>query len=114
MPKFIEFGLIISAVFAVAIADVVLKRAADTESFLQAIKSPWMVGALVLYFVQIMFITYAFVIGWELSILGTLQVVCYALVVVVVGVFYFREQLTPTQVVGLVMAVGGSLLISSK
>lgn len=114
MHKLVEFSLIIFAVLAVAIADVVLKRAADADSFLQAVKSPWMMGALVLYFVQILFITYAFIIGWELSILGTLQVVCYALVVVVVGVVYFREQLTPTQFVGLVMAIGGSLLISSK
>lgn len=112
MPNLIHISLMILAVVAVAIADVVLKRAANTDSFLQAVKSPWMLGAILLYLFQILFLTYAFVIGWKLSIVGSLQAVVYAVVVVVAGVFYFRETLSPVQIVGLILAIGGSILVS--
>lgn len=113
MWKLIELALIIVAVIAIAVADVFLKKASLDESLWRALKSPWMVGAILLYLYQIIFVTYFFQVGWELSIVGTLQAAFYGLIVVLAGVFYFEETLTSTQIVGVVMAFSGVILVNS-
>ncbi|MCL4302513.1 MAG: hypothetical protein KJ077_42885 [Anaerolineae bacterium] len=112
MPKLIQISLIILAVIAVAVADVLLKKASDEGSLHRAIQSPWMVGAFLLYLFQILFFTYIFIAGWELSLVGSLQTVLYALVVLMAGIFVFRETLTLVQGVGVLFAVGGVILIN--
>lgn len=111
--KFFQLSLIVLAVIALAVGDVFLKKAAVDTSLWRALRSPWMVGALALYLYQIVFVTYFFVVGWELSIIGTLQAAFYAIIVVLAGIFYFEETLTPAQVIGVVMAFGGVILINS-
>jgi drug/metabolite transporter (DMT)-like permease len=112
MPKLIQIALIILAVIAVAVADAFLKKASDEGSLHRALQSPWMIGAFLLYLFQILFFTYMFVAGWELSLVGSLQTVFYALVVLLAGIFIFRETLTLTQSFGIVLAVGGVILIN--
>lgn len=112
MPKLIQIGLIILAVIAVAVADACLKKASDEGSLSRAFQSPWMIGAILLYLFQILFFTYMFVAGWELSLVGSLQTVFYALVVLSAGVFMFRETLTLVQGAGILLAVGGVILIN--
>lgn len=55
MPKLLHLLFIVAAVTAVAIADVCLKKAAADGSWLLTLKSPWMVGAVLLYLFQIIF-----------------------------------------------------------
>ena len=105
--------LIILAVIALAVGDVFLKKAALDTSLWRALKSPWMAGAIALYLYQIVFVTYFFVVGWELSIVGTLQAAFYGLIVVLAGIFYFEETLAPVQVVGVILAFSGVVLISA-
>ena len=112
MPKLLQISLIILAVIAVAVADAFLKKASDEGSLHRAIQSPWMIGALLLYLYQILFFTHAFVAGWELSLVGSLQTVFYALVVLLAGIFIFRETLTVVQGLGILLAVGGVILIN--
>ena len=111
--RLIHLILIVLAVLALAVGDVFLKKAALETSLWRALKSPWMVGALALYLYQIIFVTYFFFVGWELSIVGTLQAAVYGLVVVIVGIFYFEETLTPTQTVGVVLAFSGVILLNT-
>jgi drug/metabolite transporter (DMT)-like permease len=112
MLKLLQVSLIILAVVAVAVADAFLKKASDEGNFHRAIQSPWMIGAFLLYLFQILFFTYIFLAGWELSLVGSLQTVFYALVVLLAGIFIFRETLTLVQGAGILLAVGGVILIN--
>jgi drug/metabolite transporter (DMT)-like permease len=94
------------------VADAFLKKASDEGSLPRAFQSPWMVGAILLYLFQILFFTYMFVAGWQLSLVGSLQTVFYALVVLLAGVFIFRETLTLAQGAGVLLAIGGVVLIN--
>ncbi|MBI2109314.1 MAG: hypothetical protein HYT93_04065 [Parcubacteria group bacterium] len=107
-------ALLILAVAAVAIADVFLKQAAVHNSLWAAFKSPWMIGAIFLYLFQIFFFTYIFVAGVQLVNVGVLQTVLYAAIVLFAGFFIFNETLTPIQVLGIILALSGTILISLK
>jgi multidrug transporter EmrE-like cation transporter len=100
------------AVMAVAVADVLLKKATVHGDLAQTVRSPWLWGAVVLYLVQIGFFTYAFVAGWKLSVIGSLQTVLYAVIVLAAGVLLYRETVTPVQIIGMLLAVGGVVLIN--
>jgi multidrug transporter EmrE-like cation transporter len=100
------------AVVAVAIADVLLKKATLASDLGAAARSPWLWGAVGLYLLQIGFFTYAFVSGWKLSVLGALQTALYAVIVLLAGVIFYRETLTPSQIVGMLLALGGVVLIN--
>ena len=112
MPKLLQISLIILAVIPVAVADAFLKKASNEGSLHRAIQSPWMIGALLLYLFQILFLTYFFIAGWELSYVGSLQTVFYVLVVLLAGIFIFRETVNFVQGLGILLAVGGVILIS--
>jgi drug/metabolite transporter (DMT)-like permease len=110
--KLSQIALIGAAVVAVAVADVLLKKATAHGSLEYAIRSPWLWGAVSLYMLQIGFFTYAFVSGGKLSLVGALQTALYALVVLGAGVLLYRETLTPVQIVGALLAAGGVVLIN--
>ncbi len=110
----LHFVLIILAVAAVAIGDVFLKKASLAGNFTRAMTSPWMVVAIVLYLYQIIFFTYVFVAGWRLSIVGMLQTVLYALIVLGAGILYFKESLTIGQGIGMGLAFAGVLLMNME
>lgn len=100
------------AVVAVAVADVFLKKATSHNDLSTAVRSPWLWSAVGLYLLQISLFTYAFVSGWKLSALGALQTALYAIIVIVAGVIFYRETLTPAQTLGIVLALGGVVLIN--
>ncbi len=100
------------AVIAVAVADVCLKKATLHQDLNAAARSPWLWSAVALYLLQIGFFTYAFASGWKLSALGALQTALYAVIVLVAGVVFYRETLTPAQTLGVVLALGGVVLIN--
>ena len=112
LPKATQLIIICLAVLAVAVADVLLKKAAVPGNLTHAVRSPWLWGAVGLYLVQIGLFTYAFIAGWKLSLIGALQTALYALVVLAAGVLLYRESLTPAQVVGMLLAIGGVVLIN--
>lgn len=97
---------------AVAVADVLLKKATVHGSVEQTICSPWLWGAVGLYLLQIGFFTYAFVSGWPLSHVGALQTALYAVIVLAAGILLYRETVTPVQLVGMLLAIGGVVLIN--
>lgn len=110
--KLLQMSMVILSVASVAIADVFLKKAAINDNFFKAVKSPWMAGAVLLYLLQIFFFTYVFVSGWKLSLVGSLQTVMYAIIVLGAGVVVFHEKLTLLQTIGLLLAAGGVILIN--
>lgn len=103
---------ILLAVIAVAVADVFLKKATHQNDLSTALSSPWLFMAIGLYLLQIVIFTIAFVSGWKLSLIGALQTALYAVIVLVSGVLLYNESLTRLQLVGVLMAIGGVILIN--
>jgi drug/metabolite transporter (DMT)-like permease len=114
MPKLLHLLLIVAAVTAVAIADVCLKKAAADGGWVLTLKSPWMIAAILLYLFQIVFFTYLFRAGKELSLVGSLQTILYALIVLSAGIFLFQESLNKVQLTGVLLALIGIILINLK
>jgi drug/metabolite transporter (DMT)-like permease len=111
-PKLAQGLVIILAVMAVAVADVMLKKAAAHGDLRAALSSPWLVCAIGLYLFQIGFFIVAFHAGWKLSIIGALQTALYALIVLGAGVVLYNESLTRLQIAGILLAFGGVVLIN--
>ncbi len=111
-PKLAQWGFIILAVMAVAVADVLLKKIVAQGELRDALSSPWLVCVVGLYLFQIAFFIVAFHAGWKLSIIGALQTALYALIVLAAGVLLFNESLTRMQMVGVSLAFSGVLLIN--
>lgn len=104
--------IVILAGIAVAIADGMIKKTAIGVSLTDALKNPLMIGVVFLYLVQIAFFTYVFVNGWQLGVVGVLQMVAYSAFVILTGIFVFKESFTVTQYLGFVLAVSGVVLIN--
>jgi multidrug transporter EmrE-like cation transporter len=104
--------IVLLAGIAVAIADGMIKKTAIGVSFADALKNPLMIGVVFLYLVQIAFFTYVFVNGWQLGVVGVLQMVAYSVFIILTGVFVFKESFTVTQYFGFVLAVSGVILIN--
>lgn len=112
LSKPIYVLLLIIAVVAVAVADICLKRAALPGSLAQALRSPWVVAAVALYLIQVLLFVIVFTNGWELSVVGVVQVALYAVVTLGAGVLLFGEVLSLKQTLGLVFATIGVVLLS--
>lgn len=110
--SFIHTLLVVLAVSAVAIADVFLKKTQSLGSMSQALMSPWMLGAIILYLFQIFFFTYLFMSGAKLTTIGIMQTVLYALIVLAAGIFLFGETLSVVQIVGIVLAIAGVIMLN--
>ncbi|MDQ3090010.1 MAG: hypothetical protein M3Q24_02565 [bacterium] len=111
--KLINIFLLL-AVAAVAMADVFLKKASLGGSLMSALKSPWMIGAILLYLFHIFFFTYIFVSGKNLVGVGVMQTALYATIVLLAGFFIFNETLKPIEIVGMILAASGVVLMSLK
>lgn len=112
ISKPFQWIVIFLAVISVAVADIMLKKAANHGNLLDAIASPWFVGAASLYFVQISFFIYAFLAGWKLGVIGALQTALYAIIILVASVFFYKETLTWNQLTGMVFAISGVVMIN--
>ncbi len=112
MIHFLQAGAIILAALAVAIADGLIKKSASAGGFLQAIASPWMAGAILLYVFQIGIYVYIFMHGWKLAIVGNMGSVIFGITTVLIGVFIYGEQLSVVQLVGISVAIVGVVLMN--
>lgn len=113
MAKYVQILLIIIAVTSVAIGDVFIKQATHQATFMQAMTSKWMLIAVLLYLVQIVLFCWMFVRGWELSIVGSMQTVLYATVILGSGALIFKEQIQPIQYLGIALAYVGVFIINT-
>ncbi len=52
---------------------------------------------------QVVFFAVVFIAGWKLSHVGVLQAVLYTVVVLAAGVVFYRETVTPVQIVGILL-----------
>mgnify|MGYP001587665091 FL=1 len=110
--KLIYIILIILAATAVAVGDVLLKKASGYTNFLSFLKSPWMIGAILLYIFNIITFSYLFFIGIKLFNVGIVQLVLYAIIVLGSSIFFFSETITLVQLIGIILGVTGVILIN--
>lgn len=110
--SFIQTVLLIIAASSVAIADVFLKETKTAGSFIKALTTPWMLGAVLLYIFQILFFTYLFINGAKLINVGIMQMVLYAVIIILAGIFLFNETLSFIQIVGIILALMGVFLMN--
>ena len=113
MSKLHQIIYLVVASITVGIADSLLKKVSQGGSFAGAIKNPWFFVSLVLYLCQILIFVYLFVKKWELGVVGIIQNILYAIVVVAVGWLFFKEKLSGLQITGAVLALIGIALIQS-
>jgi len=113
MNKLLEIVLIIIAVAAVSVGDVLTKKVAfHTEEFWTAIRNPLMLAVAGLYMVQIVVFLYVFVRKAELGIVGIIQTALYAIIVIGSGVLFFKEEITLIHGIGIVVAITGVVLMN--
>jgi drug/metabolite transporter (DMT)-like permease len=111
--RVLQLAVVAGAGLAVAAADVLIKRAGSSAPNLAgAVVQPLTAVALGLYVVQIVLFAYAFVRRWELGIVALLQTVFYAAACVLIGRFFFDERVTGVQMVGMLLALIGALLMN--
>ena len=112
MNKFLYIGLLVLAVSAVGVADAFLKKASISGGLVAAIKSRWMLGAVILYLFQIFFFTYVFVAGFKLSVVSILQTGLYAIITLASGILFFQESLSTTQIIGIISTLVGVIILN--
>jgi drug/metabolite transporter (DMT)-like permease len=110
--KYAHTGLVVTAVLAVAVADVCLKRATQAGAAVHVLRSPWLAAAVVLYLAQVALFVVVFAQGWKLSVVSLMQTALYATVTLAAGVLLFGEALSLKQALGVALALAGALLLS--
>lgn len=113
MANLIQALAVALAGLAVAVADALIKKAAQQGSFVEALKSGWMPPILLLYLTQVIFFVYAFVNKWQLGVVGIFQMAVYAITVLALGFFMFGESLSTTQLAGIALALLGVFLMNA-
>ena len=107
----------IVAVFAsailIAVADALIKKTAVTGDLWSAVLNPWMLAICGLYLIQILIVVYVFIQKGELAIYGNIFIIFYSISMVLLGVFFFNEQLSLLQYIGIALALTGAILLNS-
>lgn len=112
MANPIHLLAIILAGFAVAVADALIKKAAQEGGFMAALKSGWMLPILLLYLAQVVFFIYVFANRWQLGVVGIFQMAVYAITVLALGFFMFKESPSTIQLAGMGLALVGVFLMN--
>lgn len=97
---------------SVGVADALIKKLALAGSFWAAMKNPLALAVLALYALQIALFVYVFRHQWKLGIAGNVQMVFYSLTVIILGLIFFKEQLSLIQGMGIGLALVGVVLMS--
>lgn len=103
---------ILLAAVACALADIFIKKATFQGNLGEALRSPWLLIAILLYVLQAYFFLIAFLAGSKLSIMGTLLTALYTMIVLTAGVLFYQERLSNPQLLGILLAMGGVMLIN--
>lgn len=112
MNKLLYTALIIAGVVAIAVADILLKKAAGTGSYVSALKHPLIPVVVLLYLFQVVVFLFVFVKRVDLSAVGVLQTALYAVIVLGAGVLFFNEEISLVKGIGIALALIGVALIN--
>jgi drug/metabolite transporter (DMT)-like permease len=109
-------GIGLAVMFASALlitaADALIKKTSMTGNFHGALLNPWILVICGLYFIQILLAIYIFINQGELAVYGNLYIAFYSILMVLAGIIIFRENLTALQILGIILALLGAVLIN--
>jgi drug/metabolite transporter (DMT)-like permease len=105
-------SLVLGSAILVAVADSLIKRLGDSAGFMAVALNPWMLAVCALYLIQILFAVYIFTHKGGLALYGNMFNVFYTILMTSFGVFFFSEQLSGVQLLGIVLALLGIVLIN--
>lgn len=112
MNKWFYTALIVAGVAAIAIADILLKKAAESGDYASALKHPYTPMVVVLYLFQVAVFLFVFIKRVDLSTVGVLQTALYAAIVLGAGILFFREEISLVKGIGIILALIGVVLIN--
>jgi drug/metabolite transporter (DMT)-like permease len=114
MLSYWQIFIVLVSTVIVGVADMLIKKVASVHSFAMAIRNPWVIVAFLLYLIQVAMIVYIFVRKGDLVIYGNIFIIFYAITTALLGLLVFKERLSITQIIGIVLAVVGAILINRK
>jgi drug/metabolite transporter (DMT)-like permease len=113
MISFVGLTAMFVSALLIAGADALIKKVSTQGNFYTALMDPWMIVILSAYIIQILIVIYVFINQGELAIYANIFIVFYSILMVLAGVFLFKEELTLLQYVGIVLALSGAVLLNS-
>jgi EamA domain-containing membrane protein RarD len=105
------FLLFFSAV-TIIVADALIKKISTGHTFFDIIKDPWMILICGLYLAQIFAAIFIFIFKGELAIYTNLFIIFYGIFGVIVGILFFKETLSPIQMIGIGFGLLGAILMN--
>lgn len=97
----------------VALADGFIKKASlHQESLVAVLRNPLMIYVAIIYMFAVIAFSVAFIKQWDLGIVGIMQIIVYAVAVVLGGIIFFHEKLTLTHGIGIALALIAAVLLN--
>ncbi|MBI3366099.1 hypothetical protein HY041_00525 [Candidatus Roizmanbacteria bacterium] len=113
MEKLLQIFIVILAGASVAIGDIFIKKSAiQTHNLIKGLINPFMMIAVSLYLLQIVLFYFIFIKKWELGIVGLMQMIVYAAIVITAGIVFFQERITFSHGIGMILALIGAILMN--
>lgn len=113
IERIVPLSLIILSGFSVAVADALIKRISLTnKDLIYVMQSPWMLLIGVIYIFAIVIFAFSFLRKWDLGIVGLLQIIVYAVAVILLGIVFFHEKITVTHGIGMGLALIAAVLMN--
>jgi drug/metabolite transporter (DMT)-like permease len=112
MTNFIRLGLVFFSAVTIIIADSLVKKISAGQTFLHIIKDPWTIAIYALYFVQIIFAMFIFILKGELAIYTNLFIIFYGIFGIIIGIMFFSETITLVQTIGIAFGLVGAILMN--
>jgi drug/metabolite transporter (DMT)-like permease len=108
--------LLITYLFAAAICAVTLIIYRPSGGIIQSLKAiNWTSFVLGIAIVGLEFgYILAYRAGWNISIGSLVANICLAVLLVIVGVFFFKEEMNLNKVIGIILCISGLLFICRK
>lgn len=111
--KVVPLTLILLSGGLVAVADGFIKKASVNQSNLVTVLlNPLMIWVGIIYLFAIGVFGLVFIRRWDLGIVGLMQIVIYAVAVVLGGVLFFHERLTIIHEAGMILALIAVILMN--
>lgn len=114
MLNSLQITLILISTLMIGAADAIIKKVGAAHSFAVALKDPWLILACLLYLLQIGIIVYIFVHKGDLVVYGNIFIIFYSITTVLLGLLVFKEHVSVTQIIGIVLALIGAVLINRQ
>jgi multidrug transporter EmrE-like cation transporter len=112
MLNALQVTLVLITALMIGVADALIKKIAAAPSFAQALRDPWMLAILFLYFLQVVIIVYIFTRKGDLLIYGNIFIIFYSVTTVLLGLLIFKENLSLVKIIGIILALAGAFLIN--